>query len=248
MSYETRLEGTLELDPALSEEKLAALAEALLRVGDPRAGWLVASREGVTSKDATDWEAALALIERVRETTLVSLGLEVRGTLVALGEDDQVLARVSFNGARVKVQHEESPAVDEERAVWLRTLRSPKSELRKAAVQQLAGWGDREVLEAIAAAAASDRELSVRTAALETLGGLGKEAAPVLSTIAACLNDAQPFVRYWATYALGRIGAAAKDTLPALEAMSADREDGPRYGAADAIRRIRADLQKNAVP
>ncbi|MBX7193594.1 MAG: HEAT repeat domain-containing protein [Sandaracinaceae bacterium] len=185
---------------------------------------------------------SVSQLGRVRATILLPLGLEVSGTLVALGEDDRLLARLTVEGAAVDVRLEPASDEDAEREAWLTSLRASDPELRKVAVQQLGSWNDTDVVEALAHAAAADRELAVRIAALESLGDRGEDAARVLPTVAACLGDAAPFVRYWATYALGRMGAAAKDTLPALEALTSDREDGPRYGAADAIRRIRAAL------
>lgn len=211
-------------------------------MGDPRAGWIVTGTGSLTPNDATDWEAALAQLKRVRETTLLPLGLDVKGTLVALGEDDAVLARVRVEGAAVEVHLEAPTDVDVERKAWMNALRGPSAEMRKAAAQHLGAWSDAEVLQALAEAATSDGEVSVRIAAFETLGELGEAAVPVRAKVASCLDDVQPFIRDWATYALGRMGAAAKDALPALQALTSDREDGPRYGALDAIRRIRAAM------
>jgi uncharacterized protein YwqG len=110
MSYDSRLLGTLWIDPFPGPDDVPALREALAALAAPGAGRLVLSPlgHGLSLEDTFDWEAALAMIDRARATVFAPRRLVIGGALRAVGEDDAHLATIALDAEGVRVErHEE---------------------------------------------------------------------------------------------------------------------------------------------
>lgn len=245
MSYDSRLEGTLALDPppdpaVVAELRAAieALASSRERPDEPRSGWkLTPLGGGLVNEDDVDWEAQLAWLDDARRQILAPRGIALMGRLEAIGEDDARIAVVNVDPSGVSVEQAEGDEEVDPRA-WIALLADGDEGDRRVAAEQLAAHDAAIAVPALAGALA-DPSADVRRCALESLGAFEEEALPALDAAMARLSDEDPFVRYWATFALGRMGKQAAPALGRLEELTRDTAEGPRYGAIDAIRRIR---------
>jgi hypothetical protein len=107
MGYETRLEGTLWIEPEAEDRD--SLCNAIASVADLRAGRLSLTPlgRGLVFEDCFDWEAGLALLDRTRSEVLLPRAISLGGLLRAFGEDGAHLATVTVDehGLHV-VRHE----------------------------------------------------------------------------------------------------------------------------------------------
>ncbi len=89
-------------------------------------------------------------------------------------------------------------------------LRDPDSALRGQAVRLAGPLGkdEKEVIPALEKLAKEDRNVEVRVAAIQELGGLGPAAKSAEATLVELANDARPSIREAATVALKRVRAA----------------------------------------
>lgn len=82
----------------------------------------------------------------------------------------------------------------------------------------------------------TDRDESVRTAALQALVQLGPEARTQVPALIDTLKDQLPYVRLSAAHALSQLGAEAKPAIPALTGVALhDTDSRVRLEAAVAI-------------
>jgi len=99
-----------------------------------------------------------------------------------------------------------------------------QSSRRLLALMPLLAWG------------ASDPDVHVRRAAVETLETLGKEAAPAAHALVCALGDTDVFVRWTAVRSLGRIGPVAQvPVVPGLIPLLADPDLDVRLASAEAL-------------
>lgn len=89
MSYESRLTGSVKLEPSDAGPRLEAFAGR----APTKAGRLVVKRKALHLEDCFDWEEGLGLLERAR----TELDLSFRGKLQAIGEDERRLARIVYD-------------------------------------------------------------------------------------------------------------------------------------------------------
>ncbi len=129
-----------------------------------------------------------------------------------------------------------------------RLLRDPESEPRESAARTLAALAPRAPAETVPelgaalAAAASDPQESVRSHALEALGGLGARGARTVPAVKPALErglgDASEEVRGAAAAAAGQIGAGVPWTIALLTKALADPAYGVRKQAVVVLEKI----------
>ncbi|MDI1482727.1 HEAT repeat domain-containing protein [Polyangium sp. y55x31] len=245
MSYESRLEGLLALDPPPDPALVPALRAAVdaiatlpgVEPGRSSTWRLTPIGGGLVNEQAFDWEVQVEWLRRILAEVLAPRGLSLMGKLEAIGEDDEPLAVVRVEASGIVVEAVEAEPDDPEG--WIDLLKNGSEEDRAIAAEQLAAYDEHVAVPALTRAL-TDPSGDVRRRALETLGQFEEAALPALDAVIGCLSDENPFVRYWATFALGRMGSRAAPALGRLEELTLDTAEGPRYGAIDAIRRIRS--------
>jgi HEAT repeat protein len=118
----------------------------------------------------------------------------------------------------------------------VKKLRSPDSDVRRAAARELADAGA-EAKPAVGALAAAlkDRDLFVRRFAAQALGAIGPDARPAVPALRAALGDRRGEVQEAAAVALGKVGGP--DGVSALAAAVRDpnRDAGVRRKSAEAL-------------
>lgn len=109
MSYDSRLLGTLWIEPFPAAEDMPALREGLAALRTAGSGRLVLTPmgHGLSFEDTFDWEEALAIVERASKDVFAPRGLALGGELRAMGEDDAHLATVTVGAGGVRVEHHE---------------------------------------------------------------------------------------------------------------------------------------------
>jgi HEAT repeat protein len=126
-------------------------------------------------------------------------------------------------------------------------LKSPDSDVRRAAAKELAGLGS-AASPAVAAltAALGDRDRFVRRNAAEALGAIGTEAKSAVPRLALAVNDSTTEVQLAAVEALGAMGAVgAKGLTNAVKDPAKDQ--AVRVKAALALAKIGKEA-RSAVP
>jgi len=87
--------------------------------------------------------------------------------------------------------------------------------------------------------AAKDKSATVRLSAVDSLGDMGRAAAPAVPALIEALADEDASVRGKAAWSLARVGPAGKDALPALKQLAEkDTVSWVRGAAARAIKKI----------
>jgi hypothetical protein len=106
MSYDSKVEGALWLEPFPDAAEAPALREALPGLASPAGGRLVLTPlgHGLVLEDTFDWLAAVELIERAKSSLFGPRGIAVGGTLRAIGEDGAHLATISIDAAGTRVE------------------------------------------------------------------------------------------------------------------------------------------------
>jgi len=195
-------------------------------------------------------------LEKGRHTlSLVCVGRDGRSSGYNLGINDVVLERIPGTPAVVP-QAAPSTALQTGGIVYrgrplstyVQQLKSASKTNRAEAVRAIGAFGEDASAIAVktAAAALTDPDPDVRSAAAWALSQMSAAGAPAIPALDKALTDVNPRVRCLAAVALRSMGPKAVDAVPALVHALSDSAAYVRASAADAIGAL-GPAAKNAV-
>jgi HEAT repeat protein len=209
------------------EPKVRSVSEIRSGLRDPDVSVRLAAVEELKQRAPSSQEAIDALVE-------------------ALGNSEPLVRRFAAHALA------EAPAVSSPMLLALsRNLQDPEVEPRESAAQALAALAPRAPAESVAdlgsklAAAVSDSQESVRTHAIEAIGGLGAAGARLVPAVKPALEralgDKSVRVRGAAAAALGQLGAGVPGTVALLTKALADPVHDVRKEAVIALEKMGPD-------